>query len=438
MKFKIKIKIALFCLSAWMHYKAVAQSLYFPPLSSSQPWDTLSASSLGWCINYVDSLYDFLDQNNTKGFILLKDGKIVLEKYFGTFTADSLWYWASAGKTITAFLIGKAQEENYLHITDTTSDYLGTGWTSCSLTQEEKITIWNQLTMTTGLDDGVIDPYCTDDTCLICLTNPGLRWAYHNAPYTLLHQVLNNATGFSMNNYTNTRLKIKTGMSGFWVQLGYNNVYYSNVRSMARFGLLAQNNFIWQNDTLLSDTIYKQQMINTSQQLNLAYGYLWWLNGKNSFMIPGSQLVFPGWLAPNAPQDMFAALGKDGQVLSISKGNGLVFARMGNSPSGLVPFTICNDIWKILNQIICSPSGFSNAQNEPVFEVLPNPATSILQVKTSVPQDFEILIYELSGRMLLKHTNPKTINISRLSPGCYLLFFNSGTLQKTIKFIKSF
>jgi CubicO group peptidase (beta-lactamase class C family) len=241
-----------------------------------------------------------------------------------------------------------------------------------------------------------------------------------------------------MNNYTNTRLKIKTGMSGFWVQLGYNNVYYSNVRSMARFGLLAQNNFIWQNDTLLSDTIYKQQMINTSQQLNLAYGYLWWLNGKNSFMIPGSQLVFPGWLAPNAPQDMFAALGKDGQVLSISKGNGLVFARMGNSPSGPVPFTICNDIWKILNQIICSPSGFSNAQNEPVFEVLPNPATSILQVKTSVSQDFEILIYDLSGRMLLKHTNPKTINISRLSSGCYLLFFNSGTLQKTIKFIKSF
>jgi len=45
--------------------------------------------------------------------IEVKDGKIVLEKYFGTFTKDSLWYWASAGKTLTAFLVGKAQDEKF-------------------------------------------------------------------------------------------------------------------------------------------------------------------------------------------------------------------------------------------------------------------------------------------------------------------------------------
>ena len=30
-----------------------------------------------------------------------------------------------------------------------------------------KITIWNQLTMTTGLDDNVSDPNCTNDNCLL-------------------------------------------------------------------------------------------------------------------------------------------------------------------------------------------------------------------------------------------------------------------------------
>lgn len=414
---------------------ACSQNLYFPPLSTTQPWDTLSGSSLGWCVNYVDSLYDFLDQNNTKGFILLKDGKIVLEKYFGTFTADSLWYWASAGKTLTAFLIGKAQEENYLQITDSTHKYLGPGWTSCSLTQEEKITIWHQLTMTSGFDDAVPDPYCTADTCLICLTGAGLRWAYHNAPYTLLDGVLGNATGQSLNSYTNSRLKIKTGISGLWLPLGYNNVYFSNVRSMARYGLLAQNHFIWQNDTLLFDSAFKNQMVNTSQLLNRAYGYLWWLNGKSTFMVPGSQFVFPGWLAPDAPEDMIAALGKDGQVLSISKSNGLVYARMGNSPTGPVPFTICNDIWKFLNQIICSPSSLQDELTGDDFKLFPNPANEYIQIKRNSTHYFETTIYDVSGRPVQKNDNQLKINITGLQPGLYYLELISGKRMKSVKLI---
>ena len=82
-----------------------AQTLYFPPVSTTATWDTISPASLGWCTNEIDALYDYLQQQDTKGFIVLKDGKIVLEKYFGTFTKDSLWYWASAGKTITSFLV---------------------------------------------------------------------------------------------------------------------------------------------------------------------------------------------------------------------------------------------------------------------------------------------------------------------------------------------
>ena len=39
-------------------------------------------------------------------FILLKNGKIVLEQYFNGHSDTSNWYWASAGKTITSFLVG--------------------------------------------------------------------------------------------------------------------------------------------------------------------------------------------------------------------------------------------------------------------------------------------------------------------------------------------
>jgi len=270
-----------------------AQSLYFPPINNNAPWETISPSSLGWCTDEIDSLYAFLEVENSKGFIVLKDGKIVLEKYFDSFTQDSLWYWASAGKTLTAFLVGKAQEENYLSIDDPSSMYLGEGWTNCTVEQEDQITIRHQITMTSGLNDGVPDNHCIIDTCLICLADPGTRWAYHNAPYTLLEQVLEVSTGQGINIYTQSKLGSKTGIYGAWFTIDNDNVFFSKVRSMARFGLLAQNEFIWNQDTLLADTAYVHQMTNTSQSLNLSYGYLWWLNGKESFRLPTLQFEFP-------------------------------------------------------------------------------------------------------------------------------------------------
>ena len=157
-----------------LSFGSKAQSLYFPPLTGDE-WETVAPSSLGWCDERIDSLYDLLEENNTKAFIVLKDGKIVLEKYFGTFVQDSAWYWASAGKSLTACLVGIAQQEGFLSIEDTTSSYLGEGWTACTSDQEEKITIRHQLTMTTGLDDQVPENYCTLDTCLIYKADAGTR-----------------------------------------------------------------------------------------------------------------------------------------------------------------------------------------------------------------------------------------------------------------------
>ena len=337
---------------------ARSQSLYFPPVSSTLAWDTLSPTSLGWCRGKIDSLYDFLQQENTKAFILLKDGKIVLEKYYGTFTKDSIWYWASAGKTLTAFMVGKAAEDNLLKLSDTSAKYLGAGWSECTPAQENKITIRHHLTMTTGLNDGVPDNHCTIDTCLQYLADAGTRWAYHNGPYNLLHNIISTATGQTVNNYMQSKLKTQTGITGTWIDNSYDHIYYSKPRSMARYGLLAQNNFAWNNDTLLHDTAYIRQMTNTSQNLNKSYGYLWWLNGKSSFMLPTTQFIFPGPIAPDAPADMFAALGKNGQIISVAKSKGITFIRMGEAPSsggGEVSVTLCNQIWQRLNNLACNP-----------------------------------------------------------------------------------
>ena len=94
-----------------------AQSLYFPPTTGSD-WESIAPADLGWCIDKIDNLYGFLEEKNTKAFIVLKDGKIVLEKYFDDHDVNKLWYWASAGKTLTCFLTGLAESEDLLALDD--------------------------------------------------------------------------------------------------------------------------------------------------------------------------------------------------------------------------------------------------------------------------------------------------------------------------------
>ncbi|MES1215995.1 MAG: serine hydrolase domain-containing protein [Bacteroidota bacterium] len=331
----------------------VSTSLYFPPISGAT-WETTTAASIGWNENQVNDLYTYLQQKNTKAFIILKNGKIVIEKYFGSFTTDSLWYWASAGKSLTAFLAGLAQQDGVLNINNKTSQYLGPGWTSLPLAKENLITVRHQLTMTTGLDDGVADDDCTDPSCLIYKADAGTRWAYHNAAYTLLYKVIENASGQSYNNYFNTKIKTKTGMTGLWVNTGYLNIYYSNARSMARFGLLMLNKGKWDQTTLITDSNYFNSMVTTSQNLNLSYGYLWWLNGKASHMLPQTQIVFNGNLTPNAPADMFAALGKNDQKVYVIPSQKMVVIRMGESAGNvqLALSSFDNELWGKLKSII--------------------------------------------------------------------------------------
>lgn len=414
-----------------------AQVNYFPPLTGSA-WDTVSPASLGWCENYLDTLDNMLQQKNTKAIIILKDGKIAHETYFGTFTVDSLWYWASAGKSLTSFCTGMAIEQGYISINDSTSKYLGDGWTSCTAAQEGLITIRNQLTMTTGLDDGVANSDCTTPSCLQYIADAGTRWAYHNAPYTLLHEVVNTATG-NFTNFFNTQLRNRTGMDGLWITNNvYNRVYYSRPRNMARFGLLMLNHGIWNTDTLMHDQSFYQDMINTSQNLNLSYGYLWWLNGKSSFMLPGLQFVFSGDIIPAAPADMFCALGKNDQKLHVVPSQNLVVVRMGNpaDSTSLVPLTLDNDMWIILNKLFCNTTSSQTVSQQPdgLF-VYPNPFTTEINiVQSGIKYKNEIVITDVYsremtfGNMEYKNVNYK-INTAAWKPGIYFLKSDNKTLK---------
>lgn len=327
----------------------ISEVMYFPPNNTSI-WETKTASSLGWNENNISALLDYLEQKNSKSFMVLHNGKIVLEHYFNDHSVTTPWYWASAGKTLTTTVVGIAEQENFINTNNKVSDYIGTGWTSAPLNKENLITCKHLLNMTSGLNDGNGDGVSPQN--LTYLADAGTRWAYHNV-YVKLQDVVASATNQTWENYFNAKLKNPIGMTGAWFQSGNNRVYGSNTRSMGRFGLLALNQGNW-NGTQIVNSNYFAVATNTSQNLNLAYGYMWWLNGKNSYRLPQTQFQFNGTLIPNAPSDMYCALGRDDQKIYVVPSKKLVIIRMGEEADsatfGLSDFDTI--LWEKINAVL--------------------------------------------------------------------------------------
>ena len=352
---------------------SVAQNYYYPPGEGSD-WETIEGSSLGWNTMLYDSLFRFLDDHHSKSFLVLYQGRIAIEWYADDFGPEKWWYWASAGKSLTASLVGIAQQKDWLDINQKTSDILGDGWTRAPADKEALITIRHQLTMTTGLDDRVDDQNCLDPECLNYRADAGTRWFYYNAPYRLLEDVLAKAGGMNINQVTNTLLGNQIGMGGLWLDY----VRWGTARDMARFGLFALSEGSWAGKVVLDDPAYFYDMIHSSQSLNPSYGYLWWLNGYDSYILPGFGFSWPGPIIPDAPADLYAALGKDDQKIYVVPSKDLVVVRQGNKavPEALLalsPFD--NELWHLLQAIIGgSTSSRSLDQRSDAIKVYPNPA----------------------------------------------------------------
>lgn len=324
-------------------------TIYFPPLNSND-WETISPNDLNWNANNLQPLLNFLDEKNTKSFIVLYKGKIVIEHYSNDHSSSSPWYWASAGKTLTTTVSGIAQDEGLININTKVSNYLGTNWTNATLEKENLISCKHLLSMTAGLDDTLGDSVSPEN--LQYIADAGERWAYHNV-YVKMQDVIAEASNQTWTNYFNTKLRDRIGMTGSWIPVGDLSVYWSNTRSMARFGLLISNNGTW-NDTEIVSENFITEATNTSQDINLSYGYLWWLNGKTSYHLPQTQFEFNGTLIPNAPSDLFAALGKNDQKLYIIPSRDLVIVRMGDAASdeNFALSSFDNELWEKINLLI--------------------------------------------------------------------------------------
>ena len=428
-------EIIVFTLVIMMIHTSIdAQDIYFPPTTGSAEWETMDIADLDWCQDKLDELLSINEQGNSKAFIILKNGKIVVEEYFGDHDATMNWYWASAGKTLTASLIGIAQEESLIDINNLSSQYLG-DWTACQ-DANANVTVRHQLTMTSGLDYN-FDIDCTDVDCLNCLNEEGTEWFYHNAPYTILRNVIQNASGETYLSYTQSAISEKIGMNGFWLPVGENNIYFSTARSMARFGLMMQANGDWDGEEIIADKEFYNAMITPSQDINKSYGYLWWLNGQESYRLPGTTITYSGSIIPQAPDDTFMAIGKNGQYIIVIPSEDIVMIRMGDNPDGsLVPINFLKDLVESYNKLSCTNDVSDIGNDLEQIEIINSISHNTLKV-SGVPNRSLYSIVNYNGVLLQKgKISNGEIDISDLERSLYFITFFNGSQRITRNFYK--
>ena len=90
---------------------------------------------------------------------------------------------------------------------------------------------------------------------------------------------------------------------------------HTTAKSLGRIGLMVLHHGQW-NDKQIVPAAWLSESIAPSQELNKAYGYLWWNNTTNRW--------------PNVPKDAFAALGRWDNNIFVAPSLDLVVIRQSD------------------------------------------------------------------------------------------------------------
>ena len=168
-------------------------------------------------------------------------------------------------------------------------------------------------------------------------------------------------------------------------------------------------------------------MVHSSQNINEAYGYLWWLNGTSTYMLPSTQFVFNGSIVPDAPADMYSALGKNGQIINVVPSLNLVMVRMGNPPlnGDELPMIFNNEVWKRMNNLMCVQSSVATRKSQ--LNLYPNPASKNLKIELNDNVISKIQIIDALGKIRFEsNQHLQEIELENLTPGIYQVLVKSN------------
>jgi len=256
----------------------------------------------------------FMKENRLAGLLILKDGKIVLERYGLGRTAQDRWTSFSVGKSVTSTLIGAAIKDGYIKSLDArVTDYLP----GLKGSAYEGVTIRHLLTMTSGVkwNEDYADP--KSDVALFALGTPGpdgenpivaymaklpreaapgTKFVYKTGESDLIGVLLARATKMHPADYLSQKIWSKFGMEqdGIWMldrageELGGCCISMT-LRDYGRFGLFILNGGLAGGEQVVPANFLAQA---TRSQIksdfgNYGYGFQWWIHPEGAYKASG-------------------------------------------------------------------------------------------------------------------------------------------------------
>jgi CubicO group peptidase (beta-lactamase class C family) len=253
-----------------------------------------------------DSINTLLEQIQTtrhgdfRGLVVIKDNELVLEEYYNTFWRNTIHDIRSAGKSITALLLGVALKEGLIDNLDQSVYSLFSEERNERIHEDyKKVKLRDILDMSSGLDADTDSPktrghagqWIARDDWKEYLLNipmvekPGERWVYADMNALLIGLAIEEASGMSLRDYAQKRLFSPMGIEQvYWYtnaanQTGAAGNLYLTTLDFAKLGWLVANNGAW-GDTQLMDEAYLKKLI-AHKKFDLApfaesYGFLWY------------------------------------------------------------------------------------------------------------------------------------------------------------------
>ena len=262
-------------------------------------------------INALDDTISNFQQRDYRGLMVIKDNKIVLEYYYNSFWRNHIHDIRSAGKSITALLLGVAMKEGLVQNLDQDVYSFFPKEKYPSINEDyRKVKLIHLLNMVSGLDadsdnsetPGNAGKWIAKDEWVnyllsIPLANkPGEKWVYADINAVLIGAIIEEKSGMSLRDFAKQKVFDPLGINEFyWYtnaanQTGAAGNLYISALDFAKLGLLVANKGKWGN-AQLADYNYMNRLLNENSPsignynpLADGYGMLWY-RSKRKFGI---------------------------------------------------------------------------------------------------------------------------------------------------------
>ncbi len=293
----------------------------------------------------TSTLDEYLEQADVQGFLVLKDDRVIFEKYLHGASAEDRFLSMSVEKSIVSVLIGTAVDEGKINVNDPVTHYLPDlsdgAYKDCS--------IKNLLQMASGIEfnEDYLDPKADIHRVLFDLIRggepfrqvgigikserkPGMAFHYQSINTQILAGVLEKVTGMPLNKYAEERLWKKIGaQSDAFVyesekqpEICAFGCFNATLRDYARFGLMAMHSGelggkrivseAWMREATAAPSFNMPRINEKTGRPVTGYGYQWWL-------LPGEDHAFQ-------------AVGIYGQNIYVNPAKHVVIAQFSSLP----------------------------------------------------------------------------------------------------------